>query len=163
MTPPSSVSRIPIMTDDEQGTGASVGPGSQAYGPEPATPSQPVGADPSRVYVHIYSPPVTDRSISSGHCGDCKRRTRFAGFFQDWHGWNHTCLRCGRVWDDGEWIALPFIRSARKRNVEAAKQRWRRLRDRDAGSAGDAQRLHSEGAAARPDRDRPQPSEEQKG
>lgn len=80
-------------------------------------------------YLHVHSPTVTDRSITAGHCSDCKRRTRFLAFFQDWYGWNHTCLRCGRVWDDGEWTALPFVRGARQKNIGAAKRRWRRLRD----------------------------------
>jgi len=48
MTPPSSVSRIPIMTDDEQGTGAPSGTGSHADAPSP-TVSALTGFDPSRV------------------------------------------------------------------------------------------------------------------
>jgi len=65
MTPPSSVSRIPVMVDNEQGVGASVGPGSQAYGPEPATPSQPVGADPSRTEVNPFLVQAIDDAIDA--------------------------------------------------------------------------------------------------
>lgn len=78
--------------------------------------------------VHIYVPPVTAQAVTRGHCPDCKRPSRFIGFHQDWHGWHSTCLRCGRQWDDGEWLALPFVRGARKKTVAAAKARWRRLR-----------------------------------
>jgi len=48
MTPPSSVSRIPVMTDDEQGLGAPSGTGSHASHEAP-TGLRPTGFDPSRI------------------------------------------------------------------------------------------------------------------
>jgi hypothetical protein len=29
-------------------------------------------------------------------------------FFTPWYGWDSTCIRCGRQWQDGEWSELPF-------------------------------------------------------
>jgi len=29
-------------------------------------------------------------------------------FFTPWYGWNSTCIKCGRQWNDGEWCELPF-------------------------------------------------------
>lgn len=78
-------------------------------------------------YIHINCPEVTRRAIVAGNCLDCKRRSRFASFFQDWYGWRSTCLRCGRSWDDGEWLPLDFVRGARAKSIESAKRRWRKL------------------------------------
>lgn len=97
-------------------------------------------------YFHIYAPEVTNRAISSGHCPDCKRNSRFVSFFQDWFGWHSTCLRCGRSWDDGEWLPLEFERASRRKSVERAKKRWRKLaasgtptrRAETTGSVGEA-------------------------
>ena len=68
----------------------------------------------------------TDRRIIAGICPDCKKRTRFLGWFHDWHGWFETCLRCGRQFDGGEKISLEFCRGSRKMNIEQSKARWRR-------------------------------------
>ena len=78
-------------------------------------------------YVHIYAPPVTSKAITRGMCPDCKRRSAFIGFFQDWYGWRSTCMKCGREWDDGEWLPLDFARGVRRHNIERAKARYRRL------------------------------------
>ena len=75
--------------------------------------------------VHIYAPPAISRFIRSGVCPDCKKRTRFIGWCYEWHGASSTCLRCGREWQDGEWMPLPFMRGARERNIAKAKRRWR--------------------------------------
>ena len=48
-------------------------------------------------------------------------------FFTPWYGWGSTCMRCGREFADGEWLALPFARGVRKRNIDAAKRKWRKL------------------------------------
>lgn len=105
---------------------------------------------------HICAPEVTDRSIRAGHCPDCDRRSRFIAFFQDWYGWRQTCIRCGRTWDDGEWLPLDFERAARRKSVERAKARWRKLTrdsDRDPngrlpkGAGREATRARAEGIA----------------
>ena len=78
--------------------------------------------------VHIYAPPVTRRFILTvAECPDCKQRSRFLGFAYEWHGASLTCLRCGRQWEGGEWMALPFMRGARQHNIDEAKAHWRRL------------------------------------
>jgi len=79
-------------------------------------------------YVHIYAPAPTARLVHAGTCHDCKRRTRFIGVSYEWHGASMTCLRCGRRWEDGEWIPLEFERGARQKSIERAKQSFRRAR-----------------------------------
>lgn len=76
--------------------------------------------------VHIYAPPVTERFIRAGNCPDCGKRTRFLGWCYEWHGPTQVCIRCGRTWQDGEWMPLPFMRGARAHNIAEAKARWRR-------------------------------------
>ena len=75
--------------------------------------------------VHIHAPKPTDKRIRIHVCPDCKKRSRFICFFTEWYGWDSTCLRCGREWQDGEWCDLPFMRGARQKNIDAAKKRWR--------------------------------------
>ena len=77
--------------------------------------------------IHIHAPQATSKSCKAGNCPDCKKRTRFIGFFTPWYGWDHTCIRCGRRWADGEWMPLPFMRGAREQSIESAKSYWRRL------------------------------------
>ena len=75
---------------------------------------------------HIYAPPIMQRFVVATVCPDCKKRTRMLGWAYEWHGPTTVCLRCGREWHDGEWAALPFMRGARQRNIDAAKTTWRR-------------------------------------
>ncbi len=76
--------------------------------------------------VHIYAPPVTRRFVLAKTCPDCGKRTRMLGWAYEWHGATVVCLRCGREWQDGEWMPLPFMRGARAHNIAEAKDRWRR-------------------------------------
>jgi hypothetical protein len=78
-------------------------------------------------YVHIYAPPVVEKRIVRTTCPDCGKPTRMLCFFQEWHGWSSTCIRCGRHWDDGEWIPFEFYRNARRDSIASAKRRWRSL------------------------------------
>lgn len=77
--------------------------------------------------VHVHAPPTVDRAITATVCPDCKKHTRMLQFFQEWYGWHSTCLRCGREWDDGEWMPLDFRRGVRQDNISSAKARWRHL------------------------------------
>ena len=77
--------------------------------------------------IHIYAPSATAKRLHAETCPDCKKRTRMAEFFTPWYGWDSTCLRCGRNWKDGEWMALPFMRGSRKHNVDRAKAHWRKM------------------------------------
>jgi Zn ribbon nucleic-acid-binding protein len=76
--------------------------------------------------VHIYAPPATHRFVLAKTCPDCGKRTRMLGWSYEWHGASLTCLRCGREWQGGEWMPLPFIRGAMAHNIAEAKARWRR-------------------------------------
>lgn len=77
--------------------------------------------------LHIHAPQPTDRHVAAGTCPDCKRRTRFISTFTPWYGSHTTCLRCGRNWQDGEWIPLEFERGVRQRSIVSAKRRFRRV------------------------------------
>lgn len=58
-------------------------------------------------------------------CPTCGRRTVFVEWFQEWYGWNATCLRCGEQWQGGERCPRPFAPGWRKHNIEAARRLWR--------------------------------------
>lgn len=83
--------------------------------------------------VHIHAPQPTEKSIRAGHCRDCQRRSWFIGFFTPWYGWDTTCLRCGRHWQDGEWMPLDFVRQARQKSIDSAKRRFRAMAVQEAG------------------------------
>jgi hypothetical protein len=77
--------------------------------------------------IHIHAPMPIGKHVHSGTCPDCKRRSRFIGWSYEWYGASNTCLRCGREWQDGEWMPLPFMRGARQHNIDAAKRRFRAI------------------------------------
>lgn len=76
-------------------------------------------------YVHIYRPECITKHATSGKCPDCKQRTRFLILTFEWHGERATCMKCGRSFEDGEWLPLPFERGARAKEIARAKQSWR--------------------------------------
>ena len=59
--------------------------------------------------IHIHAPAETEKAVRTTTCPDCKQRTRMLQFFTPWYGWKSTCVKCGRQWDDGHWLALPFV------------------------------------------------------
>jgi len=75
--------------------------------------------------IHINFVKNHDRKILRKKCPDCKNNSFFLGFFQEWYGWDHTCLRCGRNWINSEWMALDFYRYARRDSIVSAKKRWK--------------------------------------
>ena len=77
-------------------------------------------------HVHVYAPRATARSVRAAECPDCGRYTRFLCWSHEWHGPSQVCLRCGREWEDGEWMPLAFERGSRQKSIERAKARWRR-------------------------------------
>lgn len=77
--------------------------------------------------IHIHAPRATSKRAIAATCPDCNKRTRIVSFFTPWYGDDATCLRCGRNWKDGEWMALPFMRGARQHNINHAKALWRRM------------------------------------
>jgi len=79
--------------------------------------------------VHIHAPPTNEKRLHRKRCPDCKRaRAWFASFFQEWYGWRSTCLHCGRSFEGGEWLALPFMRGSRAAEIARAKARYRNVK-----------------------------------
>ncbi len=75
--------------------------------------------------VHIYRPAVACKSKTRAKCPDCREESIFVGFHVVWHGWDDTCLRCGRSFADGEWMELAFQRGIRSKMISRARRRWR--------------------------------------
>lgn len=83
-------------------------------------------------YVHINRPEVMERRLVRTACPTCEKRRWMAAWFMPWYGWDHTCLKCGENWCDGEMVTRPFLRGWRIKSVEAAKARWRAVTNRAA-------------------------------
>lgn len=79
----------------------------------------------TEAFIHINFVKTHHRSITRQVCLDCKKKSYFANFYQEWHGWDKTCLHCGRRWSDGVWIPLDFCRTPRQDNIKAAHERWK--------------------------------------
>jgi ribosomal protein L37AE/L43A len=79
------------------------------------------------VSIHICAPKATYKRVFATNCPDCKKRTRMLQFFTPWYGWDSTCLRCGRMWSDGQWMPLDFVPQARQKSIDRAKKLWRRM------------------------------------
>ena len=77
----------------------------------------------------VCSPTLDHKSIRAGTCPDCGKWTRFLQFSYEWYGTDATCLRCGRVYSDGERMPLEFSRFARRDSIAEAKRAWRRHRE----------------------------------
>lgn len=75
--------------------------------------------------LHIHAPQPQMKSLTRASCGDCKQESLFVGFHTPWYGWDETCVRCGRHWQDGEWLPLDFYRYARRDSISRARKRWR--------------------------------------
>jgi len=58
-------------------------------------------------------------------CPSCTFRATMLGWFQEWYGWNVTCLHCGENWQDGEWSERPFAPGWRQHNIESARRVWK--------------------------------------
>lgn len=76
--------------------------------------------------VHIYAPQPDTKLALVADCPDCKQRTRMLCFHTPYYGTDSACIKCGRSWSDGEWMDLPFMRGARKKNIDSAKNRFRK-------------------------------------
>lgn len=75
--------------------------------------------------IHILISPTMRKLIYADKCPDCNKRSRFIRFCYEWYGPSDTCLKCGRQWNDGEWMPLDFVRGSRKKNIDSAKAHWR--------------------------------------
>lgn len=79
--------------------------------------------------IHINFTKTHRKELKRGTCLDCKKYTWFVLLYQEWYGWTRVCLRCGRRWEDGEWMPLEFLRTARRDSIDFAKERYRRKLD----------------------------------
>ena len=75
-------------------------------------------------HIHIHAPQPTEKSAVAVTCPDCKERTRMLSFFTPYYGWDSTCIKCGREWQDSEWMPLDFVRGSRQKNIDRAKTRF---------------------------------------
>ncbi len=78
--------------------------------------------------LHVHAPTPSLAELKRGACPDCGKRSAFVQLWAEWYGWDETCLRCGRNWQDGECIALAFCRTARADSIARAKRAYRRVR-----------------------------------
>jgi hypothetical protein len=60
-------------------------------------------------------------------CPTCKKKTYATAFYQEWYGWDTTCLRCGEEWQDGKMSERPFERGWRTKRIIAAKKHYRAM------------------------------------
>lgn len=81
----------------------------------------------------VCTPTYTDMRLIVRLCPTCGRQRRMLAKFQDWYGWDSTCLTCGDEWADGEMRQRPDGRlwenrqgAWRKRRVQEAWARYRR-------------------------------------
>lgn len=85
---------------------------------------------PEVLGLHITWESVDEARLFRNACPDCGRWSAFVALFQEYYGWDVTCLLCGRSWIDGEWQPLPFQRFARRDSIAAARRAWRRAPNR---------------------------------
>ncbi len=79
--------------------------------------------------LHVHAPQPDSFGISRNHCPTCKRRTYMVWRHTPWYGHDHTCLRCGESWQDGQMCERPFAPRWRERSKKEARVIYRRLRD----------------------------------
>lgn len=80
-------------------------------------------------YFHINWTRYSIKKCQRHYCPTCNKRQFAVSFFQEWYGWDSTCIGCGDGWQDGEMKERPFERSWRKRRIEQAKQTYRNLKE----------------------------------
>jgi hypothetical protein len=73
----------------------------------------------------ICIPDPVQRKISTQYCQDCKQQSWFLSWWYEFYGPTEVCLRCGRRWEDGEWMPLALERGSRDKSIAQAKQVWR--------------------------------------
>ena len=74
---------------------------------------------------HIKFVKTHKKTLTKDYCADCKKKSYFVNFYEEWYGWSGTCLRCGRSYDDGYLVPFEFYRYARRDSIQSAKKRWR--------------------------------------
>lgn len=72
--------------------------------------------------IHINWVKYSRAMLKREDCPICNKRTFFVSFFQDWYGWDSTCIKCGDSWQDGHRLERPFMRGWRKQAIKDAKK-----------------------------------------
>jgi hypothetical protein len=75
--------------------------------------------------VIVCIPTPVLKKISTDYCQDCKQQSWFLSWWYEFYGPTQVCLRCGRRWEDGEWMPLSFERDSRAKSIAWAKRVWR--------------------------------------
>jgi hypothetical protein len=84
------------------------------------------GAEIGAMNVHVCRPRAEDKKAERvDRCPDCGRLSVFVSVFYEWYGWTTTCLKCGRKWQEGEWMPLEFSRTARAESIRSARAAYR--------------------------------------
>ena len=76
--------------------------------------------------VHINWTNYSKVRLARMDCPTCERRTFGVHAFQEWYGWDSTCLGCGDSWQDGEMLERPFRPRWREESKAAARELYRR-------------------------------------
>lgn len=71
-----------------------------------------------------------NESINVDYCPICKSEQKFYIKFVEWYGAYSTCLNCGGMWMDG--FSCGNNKTARKRNLEYAQERIKKMEEKDA-------------------------------
>ena len=79
--------------------------------------------------IHINYTKTHEASICWRTCTDCQKRSPMVYLFQEWYGWDITCMRCGRSWQDGEWMPLDFLKRSREKSKQRARKRYKMFKE----------------------------------
>ena len=74
--------------------------------------------------VHISVPRWSMVKMPVIKCWHCRQRRRVLAKYQDYYGWDCTCLTCGAEWADGERRPLSRSANSRQKVVDKAKATW---------------------------------------
>jgi len=75
---------------------------------------------------HICRPKLEWCKILWALCPTCKRRSPMVSRLYAWYGVDGICLRCGEFFQDNEQAERPFAPAWRKKNIQHAKEVYRR-------------------------------------
>ncbi len=78
--------------------------------------------------IHICWARVDNFKIRFSRCPTCKKKRKFWCWFQEWYGWDETCLSCGDSWQDGEMRPRPFMPKWREKSIRAAEEHMKKVK-----------------------------------
>lgn len=95
-----------------------------------------IAAAGERPAIHIKYVRYSKKCCAREFCPTCNKNTFFVSLFEEWYGWDSTCLKCGDRWQSGELCPRPFARGWRKKSIEQAKRWYKKLAALAAESEG---------------------------